>query len=444
MHSPTLTSPINLLSNKSQTYAWGKPANESLVYQLAESFVMSRTLDADVVMRKNYSYIDQICTVKSNGDQDLSPYAELWMGTHPNGPSQVLHQREDSDQGTLSLSQYLRQKKLVQNADAVPQGEELPFLFKVLSVNQALSIQAHPNKIRAKQLHANDPEHYKDPNHKPEMTVALTDFEMLCAFKKRIELPQELTDALELEEHRGVIEDRVVLRNAFSKLMRMDAQRVRKLVDAAVDRITRHKGGPQNKEEELLMRLNGLYPNDVGVFCPYFMNYVILKPGECAYLAPNEPHSYLYGDCIECMACSDNVVRAGLTPKFRDVDTLVEMLSYKMDKLKNLLHGTGRVIGNHIKVYLPPAEVKEFKIVKVDLPPGEETQWQLEHVSIAIVMSGAARLNVLSKKEQKEEILHEHALDVSQGDSLVIDPNTNIRVDNEGKENLLIFIATQK
>lgn len=36
----------------------------------------------------------------------------------------------------------------------------------------------------------------------------------------------------------------------------------------------------------------------------------------------------LRADCIECMACSDNVVRAGLTPKFKDVKTLCSMLTY--------------------------------------------------------------------------------------------------------------------
>lgn len=35
------------------------------------------------------------------------------------------------------------------------------------------------------------------------------------------------------------------------------------------------------------------------------------------------------GDILECMACSDNVVRVGLTPKFRDVNTLVNMLTYR-------------------------------------------------------------------------------------------------------------------
>ena len=35
------------------------------------------------------------------------------------------------------------------------------------------------------------------------------------------------------------------------------------------------------------------------------------------------------GDCVECMALSDNTIRAGLTPKFKDVETLCNMLHYK-------------------------------------------------------------------------------------------------------------------
>ena len=37
---------------------------------------------------------------------------------------------------------------------------------------------------------------------------------------------------------------------------------------------------------------------------------------------------YAILDCVECMACSDNVVRAGLTPKFKDKQTLCDMLTY--------------------------------------------------------------------------------------------------------------------
>lgn len=42
---------------------------------------------------------------------------------------------------------------------------------------------------------------------------------------------------------------------------------------------------------------------------------------QAIYLAANVPHAYVSGELVECMATSDNVIRAGLTPKLR-CDTL--------------------------------------------------------------------------------------------------------------------------
>jgi len=81
--------------------------------------------------------------------------------------------------------------------------------------------------------------------------------------------------------------------------------------------------------EELLLRLNSQFPGDVGCFCVFFLNYLTLEPGQAIFLAANMPHAYLSGDCVECMATSDNVVRAGLTPKYRDVNLLINMLTYE-------------------------------------------------------------------------------------------------------------------
>ena len=54
--------------------------------------------------------------------------------------------------------------------------------MQVLSVAKPLSIQAHPCKELAKKLHMRDPNTYKDENHKPEMALAITEFEALCGF----------------------------------------------------------------------------------------------------------------------------------------------------------------------------------------------------------------------------------------------------------------------
>ena len=78
-----------------------------------------------------------------------------------------------------------------------------------------------------------------------------------------------------------------------------------------------------------MLRLEEQYPHDVGVLAAFFMNYVKLNPGEALCIGANDLHAYVSGDCVECMATSDNVVRAGLTPKKRDVETLCNMLTYK-------------------------------------------------------------------------------------------------------------------
>ena len=128
-----------------------------------------------------------------------TPFAELWMGTHPSGPSMVMlsspwrtvtplsewiklnpsllgpPRAPPSDHG--SMSKLERRKSMLRMT-----ASSLPFLFKVLSVRTALSIQAHPDKALAAQLHARQPDMYKDDNHKPEMAVAITPFEALCSF----------------------------------------------------------------------------------------------------------------------------------------------------------------------------------------------------------------------------------------------------------------------
>eukprot|EP00227_Mantoniella_beaufortii_P022101 CAMPEP_0197580346 /NCGR_PEP_ID=MMETSP1326-20131121/4164_1 /TAXON_ID=1155430 /ORGANISM="Genus nov. species nov., Strain RCC2288" /LENGTH=135 /DNA_ID=CAMNT_0043144067 /DNA_START=303 /DNA_END=707 /DNA_ORIENTATION=- len=97
------------------------------------------------------------------------PYAELWMGTHPSGPSVVAATG-------VGLKETIAADAVAHLGAATLErfgGTDLPFLTKVLSVSKALSIQAHPDKSLAAQLHAERPAVYKDGNHKPEMTLAV-------------------------------------------------------------------------------------------------------------------------------------------------------------------------------------------------------------------------------------------------------------------------------
>ena len=66
----------------------------------------------------------------------------------------------------------------------------------------------------------------------------------------------------------------------------------------------------------------------MGVLSVFFLNLVTLPAGAAIYLAANQPHAYLAGELVEVMATSDNVLRAGLTPKLRDTEVLCSSLTY--------------------------------------------------------------------------------------------------------------------
>lgn len=100
-----------------QKYDWGKVGVES---------------EAALLIQAN----NENFKIESN-----TPYAELWMGTHPNGPSVISKTGEGLHEWIKLNPQAL--------GEAVLEvfGVQLPFLLKVLSVNKALSIQVHPSKV---------------------------------------------------------------------------------------------------------------------------------------------------------------------------------------------------------------------------------------------------------------------------------------------------------
>lgn len=76
------------------------------------------------------------------------------MGTHPSNPS------KDVQTGRTLLELVSENQALLSPAVAERYGQKLPFLFKILSIQKALSIQAHPDKKLAERLHAQDPKNY--------------------------------------------------------------------------------------------------------------------------------------------------------------------------------------------------------------------------------------------------------------------------------------------
>ena len=101
------------------------------------------------------------------GHPDQARLAEFWIGAHPKAPSLL----EFPDGATLPLDEALRRYPRALLGESVEGrfGATLPFLIKVLSVNgeYGLSIQLHPTKSKAEELHRRAPQHYPDSNHKP-------------------------------------------------------------------------------------------------------------------------------------------------------------------------------------------------------------------------------------------------------------------------------------
>ena len=92
------------------------------------------------------------------------------------------------------------------------------------------------------------------------------------------------------------------------------------------------------------------------------------------------------------MATSDNVVRAGLTPKLRDVDTLVSMLDYNFGPSSEFVVKGAHYQGlAHSTLYDTP--VPEFSVIRTALPKGETEQFaRIKGPSVLIVTSGSGKL----------------------------------------------------
>ncbi len=287
--------------------------------------------------------------------------------------SEYLKAKKDEAIGTKISSHFYAPN----NETSLDHGD-LPFLFKVLSINQALSIQAHPNKALARVLRQNDPKNYPDANHKPEMLIAISDiFEAMCGFKLPSQISENFKNYPELTEicsKENVDEflskpSEAALRQCFNSMMNRNEEFIKEKFESLKNRLSVKNSDELSYLDVLYLRLAKQYPNDVGCFSVYLLNCLKLKKGEAIYLSANVPHAYLFGDGVECMACSDNVVRAGLTPKFKDVNVLCEMLDYSMRSIdENILSSTKieSSIGKDYLIEYRPS-VDEFSVQQIKI-----------------------------------------------------------------------------
>jgi len=348
-----------------QNYHWGKSAGESVVAALAASNDATKVID------------------------DTKRYAEFWMGTHPSGPSSVKATGQ-------TLADFLKDNPGSVGGEG---ASNLPYLFKVLSVDTALSIQVHPCKAKAEQLHKARPDLYKDDNHKPEMALAVTDFEGLCGFRPLEEIKANLTK--KCPEVSGLVNigdllaaDETnyspALKECFSQLLRSDKGQIKLVLDQLKAKVEALEA--KDQDQKLFLRLMGQYPGDVGCLVMFFLNVVTLKPGEAMFLAANVPHAYLKGDCVECMSRSDNVIRAGLTPKLIDVEALIDNLNYNCVKKAGDVMFEPTAENEHTLVYDPP--VPDFTVAKIEIAAAGQAPVELvkrSSGSILVVTQGCGK-----------------------------------------------------
>lgn len=221
--------------------------------------------------------------------------AEIWFGTHPQGESRL----DGPDGAPLSSV-----------------TGEMHMLVKLLSCDQPLSLQTHPDVAQARRGFAREDaagvprdaatRMYRDESDKPEILVALTRFEALCGFA---DLDASVARLHEIGWHE---EAEVLDENGIDGYLLWAFDQPQPPAPPL---------GP-----EWLVRIAAQHPADRGLRVAPLLHHVVLEPGEAVSLPAGNLHAYLHGTGLEVMTSSDNVVRAGFTTKHVDVPELLRIV----------------------------------------------------------------------------------------------------------------------
>ena len=272
------------------------------------------------------------------------PIAELWYGAHTRSPSRV-----SNGENGLDLRQYIASDpEHLLGRDIVERfGAELPFLLKLIAPAKPLSLQVHPSAEEAalgwvREQRSGVPidaphRTYRDHNHKPEMVYALTEFEAVSGFRaprRALEVLAGLEDiplvAKTVERlHHGASSQG--MRSAFEYMLLGARDRdsdVHDVVERISARLARD-ASPSAHSDSIALRVAEHHPGDRGILATLLLNPVTLSPGEAMFVPAGCAHAYLSGLAVEVMASSDNVVRAGLTSKYVDARTLLDIVDVR-------------------------------------------------------------------------------------------------------------------
>ncbi|POS75603.1 mannose-6-phosphate isomerase [Diaporthe helianthi] len=373
------------LSGTCNNYPWGKQGKQSLAAQLC-----ARTPGTDFKI------------------EDEKYYSEMWFGDYPDFPARVLETGEPLADVLRKDQQTLLGKKVVDTMDA-----QLPFLPKILSIAKALPLQLHPNKDLATKLHRQDPEQFTDPNHKPEIAVALSVFEVFAGFKPLDQIQALFTiPALSPYAPAAPVDkwDNETLREVTRSLLKADEAAVKTIENDLLNtpRADLDKVGA-GYILDLLPRLRGQYgPGDAGsVVALACMNFLTFQPLDAIYIPADGIHAYLSGNIVECMARSNNVLNAGFCPRAdrNNVDMFADTLTFKshsredvvLPRQKSERSRTGRT-----EVYKPP--MSEFDMIVSGLRAGESDEIKAsDGPGVLLVTQGTGKMGADGKEFELKE-----------------------------------------
>ncbi|WP_166349440.1 mannose-6-phosphate isomerase, class I [Phytoactinopolyspora limicola] len=359
-------------------------------------------------------------------EPDGQPQAELWVGAHPGSPSIVAGDGR-------TLGEYVAAAPAGTLGPAVAErfGGTLPYLLKILAIERPLSIQAHPTIEQAIEgYHAEEQagvplsspkRSYRDRNHKPEMVVALTEFEALLGFRE----PAEVAAALdrigrpEFTEATTMLRADDGLRVLVSHWLALPEAEADALVATLTEAAVRHR---DDDPFSVVNELAEVYPGDRGLLLAFLLRPVRLTPGQAAFVAAGVPHAYLSGVAVEPQASSDNTLRAGLTPKHVDAAELQRILKYEPD---GGLLVEPRALQPGEQLYPVPG-LDEFRLSKLDLT-GAPLRPSGAGPRVVLVVDGTATLR---SADQEVELPSGHAAFVpaSEPDIALTGPATAFTV----------------
>ena len=351
---------------------------------------------------KHYDWggISFIPCLLQTGNKERRPFAEYWMGVHPQDNTVI----ELPDHPEQSLKEYMQENPTLLGVEVEKKFGHLPYLLKILDVKDMLSIQVHPSKEAAEKEFARENaeeipldsplRNYKDDNHKPELLSALGDFWLLHGFKPEEKLTEILTAVPELNELLPVFQQSGY-EGLYKMVMEIPQEEVNRILQPLIDRIIPlYKENQLNRTNEDFWAARAAstfsHDNNIdrGIFSIYLFNLVHLQKGEAIFQDAGVPHAYLEGQNVEIMANSDNVLRGGLTNKHIDVKELLKHVKCEATE-PNILPGKKSKDGERVYETTAP----DFQLSAFELVAGNTISFVPATAEILLLTEGTAELD---------------------------------------------------